>query len=111
MKANAWLRELVDHRYAVEVLEALAARPRTARELAAAMPGSELGRTLRMLAVAGLIRTNTAGSWDVATAIPGVLRITLSGASVVHTLAKAPLRDAVHGADETGLRRQRGITP
>ncbi|MBF6329307.1 hypothetical protein [Nocardia transvalensis] len=85
------------HRYAVEVLDALAAHPRTARELAAAMPSRELGRTLRMLAVHGLIYTEASGSWDTTDGIPGVLRLTLAGATVVHNLSKFDVWEALYG--------------
>ncbi|MFI5783612.1 hypothetical protein [Nocardia sp. NPDC051570] len=91
-----WLRELVDHHHAEAVLRALAAHPRTTVELAAARPGPELGSTVRMLLAEGLIHSETSGSWDSITAVPRVLRLTLRGACVVHSLAKSPVRQALN---------------
>lgn len=74
---------LLEHRYAVEVLDALSIMPDTRVELRAIGPSrGALDATLRGLASAGAIRRcGQQGSWDLLPA-PGTVRYELTGVGV-----------------------------
>ncbi|RDI49055.1 hypothetical protein [Nocardia mexicana] len=81
------LSDLVSQRYAVEVLDALAQRPRTSAELATFAPQSSvLDRTLRELAARGIIRTD--GTWDDTRTLPGTITLTAAGFALIGALSR-----------------------
>ncbi|WP_330182358.1 hypothetical protein OHB26_01050 [Nocardia sp. NBC_01503] len=82
------LREVVNHRGVVELLDLLAWGPHTVRELRSALslrrPG--VSRVLRVVAAYGLVTTDGTGSWDEPLEIAEPVRLTENGWRIVELL-------------------------
>ncbi|WP_327144766.1 winged helix-turn-helix domain-containing protein [Nocardia sp. NBC_01327] len=83
------LRELVNHRGVVELLDLLAQEPQTVDELRGALGMRRQGaaRVLRVLAAHGLVATDGVGSWDESLQFQGPIRLTESGWRTVEMLS------------------------
>ncbi|MFC7428435.1 hypothetical protein [Nocardia tengchongensis] len=92
------LRQLVNHRGVVEVLDLLARSPRTVRELRGEVglrrPG--VSRVLRLLAAYRLVTVEVEGSWDETSAISGPVRLTGSGWRTVELLSSFAVWEALY---------------
>ncbi|WP_051179074.1 helix-turn-helix domain-containing protein [Nocardia concava] len=96
------LRRVVNHRGVVELLDLLAERPHTVRELRAALglrrPG--VSRVLRVVAAYGLVTAEATGSWDETAAITGPISLTGSGWRTVELLASFAVWEALYERSE-----------
>ncbi|WP_433671986.1 winged helix-turn-helix transcriptional regulator [Nocardia sp. CA-136227] len=92
------LRELVNHRGVVEMLDQLAHEPNTVRELRAAlgMRRPEVSRVVRLLAAYGVVTANVAGSWDEPLEPTGPVRLTGSGWRIVELLSSFTVWEALY---------------
>ncbi|WP_280265266.1 hypothetical protein [Nocardia wallacei] len=91
----AALSDLVSHRYVVEVLDALARRPRTPAELAALAPRpSAVDRALRELAARGIVRAD--GSWDDPRTVLGPVTLTAEGFAIIGALSRFEVWEALY---------------
>ncbi|MFI5784029.1 hypothetical protein [Nocardia sp. NPDC051570] len=100
-----WLRELVSHRYVVEILDTLAERPRTARELIATRTQArDVGRALRTLAAQGFVCADGEGSWDTTPPLRGPIRLTPAGLNVVDLLSNFLVWEALYEIPEASAR-------
>ncbi|MGW5225317.1 helix-turn-helix domain-containing protein [Nocardia niigatensis] len=92
------LRELVNHRGVVELLDLLAREPRTVRQLRAELglrrPGAS--RVLRLLAARGIVTADAVGSWDEPLGITGPIRLTGSGRRTVELLSSFAVWEALY---------------
>ncbi|MEU1208338.1 helix-turn-helix domain-containing protein [Nocardia sp. NPDC005825] len=92
------LRELVNHRGVVEVLDQLACAPRTVRELCAALgmrrPG--VSRVVRLLAAYGVVTADSVGSWDEPLELTGPVRLTGSGWRIAELLSSFTVWEALY---------------
>ncbi|MBB5916756.1 DNA-binding transcriptional ArsR family regulator [Nocardia transvalensis] len=90
------LRELVSHRYVVEILDALSGGPRCASELSAVVHTRRgLGHALRVLASQALISTERDGSWDVPVTGIDSVRLTRRGQRIVEALSSIEMWTAL----------------
>jgi DNA-binding HxlR family transcriptional regulator len=85
----AYLREVLNHRYVVETLDALSSGPCGIAALTATVRGSQraLAHALRMIAARGLIMTDRRGSWDHPHAPTDVIQLTDRGRQTVEALS------------------------
>ncbi|MEV6768082.1 helix-turn-helix domain-containing protein [Nocardia sp. NPDC051030] len=97
----AALRELVNHRGVVELLDLLAEGPDTVRELHATLGMRRLGvsRALQVLAARGLVRAEFTGSWDEPCDITGPIELTENGWRTVELLASFAVWESLHNHD------------
>ncbi|WP_406238604.1 hypothetical protein [Nocardia sp. NBC_01009] len=94
----ASLRELVSHRYIVEILDALSNRPHTAAELTAITTGRHraLAQALRVAASHGLVTNDCRGSWDGAIPATDIIRLTDRGMRAVELLSNLSVWTALY---------------
>ncbi|AYF75202.1 ArsR family transcriptional regulator [Nocardia yunnanensis] len=92
------LRRLLNHRGVVELLDLLADRPRTVRDLRTALglrrPG--VSRVLRVVAAHGLVRTEGPGSWDDALSITTPIELTETGWRTVELLSSFTVWESLY---------------
>ncbi|MFD7841920.1 MarR family transcriptional regulator [Nocardia sp. NPDC059764] len=92
------LRELVNRRGVVEVLDRLAHEPCTVRELRTALglrrPG--VSRVVRLLAAYGVVTADVVGSWDEPLDLTGPVRLTGSGWRIVELLSSFAVWEALY---------------
>ncbi|MFF0607253.1 winged helix-turn-helix domain-containing protein [Nocardia tengchongensis] len=92
------LRQLLNHRGVVEVLDLLAGGPRTVRELRSELglrrPG--VSRVLRLLAAYGIIEADVTGSWDEALETGDPVRLTGRGWRTVELLSSFAVWEALY---------------
>jgi DNA-binding HxlR family transcriptional regulator len=102
------LRELVSHRFVVEVLDALSHGPMTLAEIRKSSGASrrELAAAVRLVAARGLVTRNDTGSWDTDASIHAVYRHTDLGRAVFESLSRFSFWTTVF--DRTGTRTVRG---
>jgi DNA-binding HxlR family transcriptional regulator len=85
----AQLRELVNHRHVVEILDALSNGAQTLAALSAGIPARRRGlaNALRVIAAHGLITTDSRGSWDRPMASTETILLTDRGLRAVEALS------------------------
>ncbi|MFJ9369217.1 MarR family transcriptional regulator [Nocardia sp. NPDC101769] len=92
------LRELVNHRGVVELLDLLAREPHTVRQLRAELglrrPG--VSRVLRLLAAYGVVTADLVGTWDDPLDIAGPVRLTESGWRTIELLSSFAVWEALY---------------
>ncbi|MVU76546.1 hypothetical protein GPX89_04725 [Nocardia sp. ET3-3] len=95
------LRELVNHRGVVEMLDLLSSGTHTVRdlriELGMRRPG--VWRVLRLLAAYGVVTADTTGSWDGPLDIAEPVRLTETGWRTVELLASFAVWEALYQPD------------
>jgi DNA-binding HxlR family transcriptional regulator len=84
------LRELVSHRYVVEVLDALSHGPMTLADIRSSIHAGrrELAAAVRLVAARGLVTRNDTGSWDTDASVHAVYRHTDLGRAVFESLSR-----------------------
>jgi DNA-binding HxlR family transcriptional regulator len=84
------LRELVSHRYVVEVLDALSHGPMTLADIRSSIHAGrrELTAAVRLVAARGLVTRNDGGSWDTDASVHAVYRHTDLGRAVFESLSR-----------------------
>ena len=102
------LRELVSHRYVVEVLDALSQGPMTMADIRASIGAGrrELAAAVRLVAARGLVTRNDTGSWDTDASVHAVYQHTDRGAAVFDSLSRFSFWTTAF--DETGAPAVRG---
>jgi DNA-binding IclR family transcriptional regulator len=97
------LRELVSHRYLVEILDLISRDPRGVDDLAAAVPAARTSvpHVLRVLAAHRLVATEGEGSWD--DIPPGAHKIGLTalGRQTVEALSSIDVWTALYNPTRT----------
>ncbi|WP_084530110.1 MarR family transcriptional regulator [Nocardia crassostreae] len=97
------LRELVNHRGVVELLDLLAQQPHTVRELRTRLgmrrPG--VSRVLRVVAARGLVTAGHAGSWDEALELTAPVRLTGSGWRTVELLGSFAVWEELYAQSDS----------
>ncbi|MEU1427584.1 hypothetical protein ABZ412_10970 [Nocardia sp. NPDC005746] len=92
------LRQLLNHRGVVEVLDLLARDPRTEWELRyeLGLRRSGISRVLRLLAAYGVVEADVVGSWDEAPDRENLIRLTGSGWRTVELLSSFAVWEALY---------------
>ncbi|MEU2031112.1 hypothetical protein [Nocardia amamiensis] len=91
------LRELVEHRHVVEILDALSRRAQTLAELRSTIGGRwTLPHAVRVVAGRGLVTAEQPGSWDDGPAQAGRLILTESGRRTVDALSSVAAWTALY---------------
>lgn len=91
------LRELVEHRHVVEILDALSQRAHTLAELRSAIGGRwTLPHAVRVLAARGLVTAERPGSWDGSPRQAGQLILTERGRRTVDALSSVAVWTALY---------------
>jgi DNA-binding HxlR family transcriptional regulator len=87
---GADLRELVSHRYVVEVLDALSDGPMTLADIRSSVHAGrrELAAAVRLVAARGLVTRSDTGSWDTDASVHAVYRHTDLGRDVYEALSR-----------------------
>jgi DNA-binding HxlR family transcriptional regulator len=98
------LRELVSHRYVVEVLDALSHGPMTLADIRSSIHAGrrELAAAVLLVAARGLVTRNDTGSWDTDAPVHAVYRHTDLGRAVFESLSRFSFWTTVF--DRTGAR-------
>ncbi len=91
------LRELVEHRHVVEILDVLSHRTHTLAELRSAIGGRwTLPHAVRVVAARGLVVAELPGSWDDALSQAGRLILTERGRRTVDALSSLTVWTALY---------------
>jgi DNA-binding HxlR family transcriptional regulator len=87
---GADLRELVSHRYVVEVLDALSHGPTTLADIRSSVGAGrrELAAAVRLVAARGLVTRSDTGSWDTDASTDVFYRHTDLGRAVFESLSR-----------------------
>jgi DNA-binding HxlR family transcriptional regulator len=88
--AGSDLRELVSHRYVIEVLDALSNGPMTLADIRSSIHAGrrELAAAVRLIAARGLVTRDDTGSWDTDASNNAIYRHTDLGRVVFESLSR-----------------------